>query len=136
MEFRAAEPLRLVRVSGAAIGQMTAQFPDTPKHIGALAMYWHDLSSRIAAELLIPFSARRVAAVILRIAAPPAEDGRVGETGVRVTQAQLAEMANVSRNLANTALGELRAAGWVETRYNRIAVCDAPALAAYAYGED
>lgn len=136
VEFRAAEPSRLVRVSGAAIDQMTAQFPDTPKHIGALAMYGHDVSNRVAAELLIPFSARRVAAVILRIAAPPAEEAQVSPQGVRVTQAQLAEMANVSRNLANTALGELRAAGWVEARYNRIAVRDAAALAAYAYGEE
>lgn len=136
MEFRAAEPSHLVRVSGAAIDQMTAQFPETTRYIAALAMFGHHVASRVAAELLIPSSARRIAAVILRIAAPPAEEAQLDGQGVRVTQAQLAEMANVSRNLANAALSDLRAAGWVEARYNRIAVRDAAALAAFAYGED
>ncbi len=136
MEFRTAESSRLVRVSGAAIDQMAARFPDTPKHIGALAMFGHDVASQVATELLIPFSARRVAAVILRIATPPAEEARVGPQGVRVTQAQLAEMANVSRNLANNALRDFRAAGWLESGYNRIRVTDRDALAAFAYGED
>lgn len=74
--------------------------------------------------------------MILRIATPPAEEAQVGPQGVRVTQAQLAEIANVSRNLANAALSDFHAAGWVEARYNRIAVRDAAMLSAFAYGEN
>lgn len=136
MEFRAAERSRVVRVSGAEIDRIAEQFPDTHRHIAALAMYGHDLSSRIASELLIPSSSRRVAAVIIRIAAPDPVDGRVGPGGVCVTQSQLAEMANVSRNLVNTALGVFRGEGWVESRYNRLRVIDRAALAEFAYGED
>ena len=87
-------------------------------------------------ELLIPTSGRRIAAVILRIAAPEQGEALVREDGVCVTQSQLAEMANVSRNLANTALVRMRESGWIETGYNRLKVIDRPALAAFAYGED
>lgn len=136
MEFRAAEPSRLLRVSGADIDRIAAQFADTQRHIGALAMYGHDLSSRVACELLIPSSSRRIAAVIIRIAAPDPVDGRAGAGGVFVTQSQLAEMANVSRNLANAALRNFREAGWVDSRYNRLRVTDRAALAAFAYADD
>jgi CRP-like cAMP-binding protein len=136
MEFRAAERSRMLRISGADIDRIAEQFVDTQRHIGALAMYGHDLSSRIAGELLIPSSSRRIAAVIIRIAAPDPVDGRVGAAGVCVTQSQLAEMANVSRNLVNVALGDFRKAGWVESRYNRLRVTDRAALVAFAYAED
>jgi hypothetical protein len=45
-------------------------------------------------------------------------------------------MANVSRNLANTALRELRDAVWIATRYNQIQVRNPPALGTFAYEED
>jgi CRP-like cAMP-binding protein len=99
-------------------------------------MYGHDLASRVASELLIPSSSRRIAAVIIRIAAPDPVDGRVGAAGVFVTQSQLAEMANVARNLANAALRDFREAGWVDSRYIRLRVTDRAALAAFAYGDD
>jgi len=136
MEFRAAEPSRLLRVSGADIDRIAAQFADTQRHIGALAMYGHDLASRVASELLIPSSSRRIAAVIIRIATPDPVDGRVGPAGVFVTQSQLAEMANVSRNLANAALRDFREAGWVDSRYNRLRATDRAALAAFVYTDD
>jgi DNA-binding GntR family transcriptional regulator len=55
---------------------------------------------------------------------------------VFVTQSQLAEMANVSRNLANAALRDFREAGWVDSRYNRLRATDRAALAAFVYTDD
>lgn len=136
VKFRPAEPVRLLMVPGSAVAQMTAASPEAMRAVGALAIMGHDLAVRVAAELLIPSSARRIAAVILRIAAPDRDVGRVGSGGICINQSQLAEMANVSRNVANAVLGELRDAGWIETGYNRPKVCDAAALAAFASGED
>lgn len=135
VEFRAAESSRFLMVPGSAVEQLSTARPEHAHAIGALAMIGHDLAVRVAAELLIPSSARRIAAVILRIAAPDRDEGRIGSDGVCVTQSQLAEMANVSRNVANAALGEMRDAGWIKTRYNRIVVRDVAALAAFAYDE-
>lgn len=136
VEFRAAEDSSFLVLPGQAVEQIAIAQPENARAIGALAMIGHDLAVRVAAELLIPSSARRIAAVILRIAAPDRYDGRIGGDGVCVSQSQLAEMANVSRNVANSALGELRDAGWIETRYNRLMVRNSAALADYAYGED
>lgn len=136
IEFRAAEASRLLVVPGPAAAQMTAGSPEALRAVGALAMIGHDLATRVAAELLIPSSARRIAAILVRVAAPVGAEGRVPAEGIALAQSQLAEMANVSRNLANTALRDFRAAGWVESGYNRIRVTDRDALAAFAYGED
>lgn len=136
VEFRATEASRLLVVPGPAAAQMTAESPEALRAVGALAIIGHDLATRVAAELLIPASARRIAAILVRVAAPGQGEGRVAPQGVMLAQSQLAEMANVSRNLANTALRDFRAAGWVESGYNRIRVIDREALAAFAYGED
>lgn len=136
IEFRAIESTRLLVVPGPVVARITAGNPEALRAVGALAILGHDLATRVAAELLIPTSGRRIAAVILRIAAPEQGEALVREDGVCVTQSQLAEMANVSRNLANTALVRMRESGWIETGYNRLKVIDRPALAAFAYGED
>lgn len=104
--------------------------------IATLAIIAHNVASRVAGELLIPSSSRRIAAIVLRIASPDTAEARVGSDGIVVTQWQVAEMANVSRNVANGVLCRLRHDGWIETRYGRVTVRDRAALAAYAYGED
>ncbi|MFM7348514.1 MAG: Crp/Fnr family transcriptional regulator [Erythrobacter sp.] len=136
VEFRAAEDSRLILVPGSVITHLSSAHPENARAIGALAMIGHDLATRVAAELMIPASSRRIAAIVLRIAAPDKSAAHVAADGVCVTQSQLAEMANVSRNVANAALVKMRRAGWIEARYNRIRVIDAAALAAFAYGED
>jgi CRP/FNR family transcriptional regulator, cyclic AMP receptor protein len=136
VEFRASESARLLVLPGAALAQISTAQSENFRAIGGLAMIGHDLATRIAAELLIPSSLRRVAAVIARIATPDPQEAEVGSAGISVTQSQLAEMANVSRNLANTALRELREAGWIATRYHRIQVNNAASLAAFAYEDD
>jgi CRP-like cAMP-binding protein len=135
IEFRAAEDSSFLMVQGPAVEQLARAQPENARAIGALAMIGHDLAVRVAAELLIPSSARRVAAVILRTAAPDSHEGRVGSEDVCVSQTQLAEMANVSRNVANAALRHLRDAGWIDTRYSRIRVLNVVALATFAYDD-
>lgn len=116
-----------------ALGQSDTE---TFRRLSDLANIGVDLAVRISAELLIPQSARRVAAILVRVAAPDAIDGRVEADDVLIGQAQLAEMSNVSRNLANVALAQFRRAGWAETYYGRVRIIDAAALAGFAYAED
>ncbi len=135
-EFRALSECQLLMVPGPVVEQLSSARPEYARAIGALAIIGHEAVSRVAGELLIPSSSRRIAAIILRIAAPDSAEARVGIDGVLVTQAQLAEMANVSRNVANGVLCRLRDAGWIETSYGRVSVRDRAGLAAFAYGED
>ncbi len=136
LEFRAVSECELLMVPGPVVKQMSNARTEYARAIGALAYIGHDVASRVAAELLIPSSTRRIAAIILRIAAPDSAEARVGSEGIVVTQSQVAEMANVSRNVANGVLCRLRDAGWIETSYGRVAVRNRAALASHAYGED
>lgn len=135
-ELRAVTDCSLLVVPGPVVEHLSNARPDYARAIGALAFIGYEIASRVAAELLIPSSSRRIAAIILRIAAPDSAEARIGSEGVLVTQSQLAEMANVSRNVANGVLCRLRDSGWIETSYGRVVVRDRVALAAYAYGED
>lgn len=136
LEFRAVSDCHLLMVPGPAVEQLSNARPDYALAIGALANISCDHATRVAGELLIPSSTRRIAAIILRIAAPSSAEARIGSEGIVVTQSQVAEMANVSRNVANGVLCRLRDAGWIETSYGRVTVRDRAALAIYAYGED
>ncbi len=135
-ELRAVTDCVLLVVPGPVVEHLSNARSDYARAIGALAFIGYEMANRVAGELLIPSSSRRIAAIILRIAAPDSAGARIGSKGVLVTQAQLAEMANVSRNVAKGVLCRLRDAGWIETSYGRVTVRDSAALAAYAYGED
>jgi CRP-like cAMP-binding protein len=79
------------------------------------------LASVIAADLLIPASEQRCAAVLLRLAGQRFASPRDAvEVTVPVTQEELAAAANLSRNSAGAILRGFAARGWVETGYGGI----------------
>jgi CRP/FNR family cyclic AMP-dependent transcriptional regulator len=59
------------------------------------------------------------------------QDGRV-DTGLAITQDELASWAGASREAVAKAMAILRALGWVQTERRRILVVDLPALRRYA----
>jgi CRP-like cAMP-binding protein len=119
------EPLRHQMREDADFAGRLAQMADA----STAAVIW------MARDLLIPNSARRLAAVLLRITAmgeaPPTD-----ADGYAMTQAELGEMANASRNQVNRVLGILRRAGLVAIGYNRIRLLDVEGLKAFAYAEN
>jgi CRP-like cAMP-binding protein len=136
MEFRATEPSVLLMVPFASIQRLGERDQETVRRLGALANNGFDMAVRVAAELLIPASARRVAAVLLRVAATNGLDGQATIQDVTLSQVQLAEMSNVSRNLVNAALRRFKARGWLQTNYGRVRIMDRAALAGFAYADD
>jgi CRP-like cAMP-binding protein len=66
--------------------------------------------------------------------------GRVGERAgaglikQTLSQTDLAQMANVSRQFANRALGGFVRHGWATVGYGCVAVTDVDALSAFAFG--
>jgi CRP-like cAMP-binding protein len=53
-----------------------------------------------------------------------------------MTQAELGEMANVSRPHVNQVLGELKKQGWISMCYQRLRVTDVEGLRNFAATED
>jgi CRP/FNR family transcriptional regulator, cyclic AMP receptor protein len=93
-----------------------------------LAQYG-DISATVASDLLIRQSDRRLAATILRFAGlresgPEARE----EMRLPLTQAELADAANLSRNKAGTILRALAAQGYIETDYRGVVVRDRAGL--------
>ena len=126
----------LMMVPAPSLQQIGERDPDMFRRLGDLANQGFDVAVRVAAESLIPVSSRRIAAVLIRVSAVDAPDTGLAQPNVMISQGQLAEMSNVSRNLASSTLSHFRAAGWIETHYNRIRIIDAPALAGFAYSDN
>jgi CRP-like cAMP-binding protein len=102
--------------------------------VGQLGEYGGRISARTIRDLLTPDAARRLAAVLLRVTGGGAlapDDPR----GFWLTHQQLGEMANLSRHHVGRKLAGFTAAGWIRCGYNRICICDAAALADFAYSD-
>lgn len=129
--FRALEPSATVYVPAAALEELARILPDAPRAIAAIADASLQIAVRALAELLIGDAGRRIAATLLRVTSCLETWPRVDPAGYRLTQAELGEMANASRGLANRTLRRFEAKGWVRLGYNRIAVLDPRALARF-----
>lgn len=87
---------------------------------------------RAVYDLLIPEAPRRIAAVLFRVTGH-GELPSDHPDGFTITQVQIAQMANSSRSMVSRTLMQLQHEGCVTVRYNRIAIRDHAALAAFAY---
>jgi CRP-like cAMP-binding protein len=98
------------------------------RHFARLLGEYGHLSARIASDLLIPDSERRLAAVLSRFgglqAVSPAGAAARVPVYVPVTQAELAAAANLSRNTAGKILKGFATRGIVETGYSEILITD------------
>jgi CRP/FNR family transcriptional regulator, cyclic AMP receptor protein len=136
MGFTAIEPSRLLAVELAVLRQMGSDLAENLRRIGVIASMGAELGAQIVAGLLIGDSARRVAATLLRVTAVTEGVEPVDRGGFLLSQSLIAEMTNISRNRVNEVLQQLRQAGWIHGRYNRVRILDADGLAAFAYGDD
>jgi CRP-like cAMP-binding protein len=87
-----------------------------------------DLALGVVADLMIGQPERRIAAVLIRSA------GLQDERTVRLSQAELGRLANVSRKLVNRALQRFAAASMVLPRYGAVQILDMQALKQFSAG--
>ncbi|WP_373504700.1 Crp/Fnr family transcriptional regulator [Aestuariivirga sp.] len=88
-----------------------------------------DTSAMVASDLLIRQSDRRLAATILRFAGLRGlSSGLMEPVRLPITQAELAEAANLSRNATGTILRKLAAKGYLEIDYRGVVVHDPAGL--------
>jgi CRP-like cAMP-binding protein len=134
LTFLAAEPTTLLHVPLEPLRQQMREDADFAVRLAQMA----DMSTAtviwMARDLLIPDSSRRLAAVLLRVTAM-GEVAPADQEGYVMTQTELGEMANASRNQINRVLGTLRRAGLIAVGYNRIRLLDVEGLKAFAYAD-
>ena len=130
--FRATEPSLALHAPMAALQEIAASQPAWARAVGSLSDFSIDIAIAAVSDLLIPDSARRLAAVLLRAAVldmdnPPAKPVLLG-----LRQSEIAEMANLSERMVGRILKQFEASGWVETGYGALMLADPKALRAFA----
>jgi len=130
--YQALQPTVALRMPLASFRRISVQRPEFAQYAGAFAELASQTSLRLVADLLIPDAARRLAAIILRTADAAGEPA--GQAKLIATQAQIAEMANLSSRVVSRALKQFADKGWVETRYNALQIADARSLSGFADG--
>lgn len=130
--MRAMEDSDLLYVPLAPLEALVRTDPVAARSIGSMADGGSLLATRIISDLLIPDAGQRIAAVLLRVTA--AEEGVEPHhpDGFLMTQAELGEMANLSRPHVNQVLGELERRGWIRKHYQRLRIVDVAALRGFA----
>ncbi len=86
---------------------------------------------KVIGDLLIPSLDRRIAATLVRISRPETSDEVLPPWPIHMTQAEIGQMANASRDRVNRALSKFEAKGWIKVEYKVITVQQLDALAAY-----
>lgn len=124
LTFIAMEDTELLCFGNAEFQQVSVSCSDLDDQLAQLAQMMSNYSNLIVAELLIPETDRRIVAVLLRLC-----EGTSGEFSFRLSQAELGEMSNASRDTVNKLVKRLEQCGLLTTRYGRIVVADYEGLA-------
>lgn len=134
LTFIAGEPSLVLHVALGVLDELVASDEAAGRSIRAISEFAMRIAYAAVSDLLIRRSDCRIAATLLRVSA--AFDGiEPTSIGFTLKQTQLAEMANVSRHLANQTLTKFETRGWIAVSYNHVTITDANALLAFISGE-
>lgn len=118
----------IARVPRGPLDALLARRPDVWRHIGQLAAHYGDAAVGACVDLMIPDSRRRALATVLRLAGCRRRTPAASRREVLASQAEIAAIANLSRNSINRILREAEGAGLLVLGYNRIDLADPDAL--------
>ncbi|MBR0662040.1 Crp/Fnr family transcriptional regulator [Neoroseomonas oryzicola] len=134
--FRAMEPSVTLHIPLAALDELSRASLEGARSLAVLANANMGVAIATVSDLLIARADRRIAAVLLRATGAAQGVPPTDAEGYRLTQAELADMANASRQVVNRTLAGFARQGWIASGYQRIAIRDAAALAAFATPPD
>jgi len=127
-ELRALGDAWMMHVPLDAMEQMAERDPNVVRAFGIISVLGVDVLIRVIHDLQKRDAARRIAAVVQRAA-------WIGDVPIPLSQAEIAVMANASRQQVNTAMQRFSEAGWVSYNYRAITVADPQALRDFAEGD-
>lgn len=129
LTYRALETSHLLHVSRSDLNTIAHLYPEFYRRIGMLSEgSYYAMGIRVMSDLLVRSGERRIAAVLARLA--QGGDGhRTGDTApIRLSQAEIGQIANASRDRVNRALQKFAKAGWITVDYKAIVIRDIAAL--------
>lgn len=132
LSARAVEPSLALHLSLPAMAEIKEQHPSFVLRLAALSERNHAVALRVVGDLLIGNGEKRIAATLARISKPEQSEEPPLPWPIRLTQAEIGQMANASRDSVNRALSKFEAKGWITVDYRVIAVSNLAALEAHA----
>lgn len=136
MTALAPEPSVALHLTPRQLRELRILFPELEARLVEIPHHIARLSVQTAADLLIRRADLRILATLARIACP-AETTFGPQPGLEticLTQAQLGEMANVSRNVVNQVMVRLNELGVIRLRYQKITILQCERLLQLAAG--
>jgi CRP-like cAMP-binding protein len=131
--LKAVERSQVLHLPLHAMAAIGASRPEFFRVLGALNdMCVMMMSVQVMGDLLTPSAERRIAAILARVARPNPGDEAHGAWPIRLTQAEIGQMSNASRDRVNRALAKFEKAGWLTARFKMIVVDDLAALERFA----
>lgn len=134
LTFLATEESHVLCVPLASLREIGRTSPDWAAALGRLGQLASQQANMIITELLLPRAEQRIAAVLLRATAVLERAAADLPDSFAMSQSEIGEMANASRNMVNRILGRFAALGWVEVGYNRLRIRKPLALQAFLEG--
>ena len=119
---QARTPGEVIYLSIEDIDALCRSTPAWHRLFGTLAFENLAVAAGIITDLQLRRSEARLAAVLLRAAGRTVLTPQRKLLPVRLSQAELGEMANVSRQLVNATLRRWQAAGWIDLRYGEVVI--------------
>jgi CRP/FNR family transcriptional regulator, cyclic AMP receptor protein len=135
MTFKAVERSHALHLPLHELTAIGAARPEFYRMLGALNdTTYMTTVVQVIGDLLIPSGERRIAAVLARLARPMSGDEARGPWPIRLSQAEIGQMSNSSRDRVNRALAKFAKAGWIVVRFKMIEVTDLAELERFAAG--
>ena len=133
MSFKAMEPSAALHLSLSSIAEIKSEHAGFAQRLGSLSeANYSRIAVQVIVDLMMPSTERRIAATLVRMSRPEASSEVLPPWPIHLTQVELGQMANASRDRVSHALRKFEAKGWIEVDYRVIRVRDLEALSAHA----
>lgn len=136
LTYRALEKSHVLTVRRSELDAIAQSRPEFLHRIGVLSeTSFYAMGVRVLGDLLVRSGERRIAAVLARLA--QGGDGyKIGEPQpIHLSQAEIGQISNASRDRVNRALQKFAKAGWIELDFKAIVIRDINALEAFVQRE-
>jgi CRP-like cAMP-binding protein len=136
MTFQAVEESIAFHLPLSAITEICTTFPDFRLRLAALSeRNYSTVALKVIGDLMVPSTERRIAAVLLRIAKADLTAENPQYWPIFLTQSEIGQMANASRDRVSLAIAKFEAAGWIKCGYREITLLDPKSLARHVSGQ-
>lgn len=136
LAVRSVEPSVVFHLPLQGIRALRADLPDFARLLAGLAVRnYAELTFRVIGDLMISPGERRIAATLVRISRPEPGDEDMPPWPIHLSQEDIGQMANASRDRVNRALAKFTRAGWISVDFRTVLVTDLARLEAFAWGE-